>query len=94
MRQERVVVSGAGVPFRRRNGRDRRDDLYRDAAAAIRHGAQRTSKIGVHFDRDAAGQRADADRGAGVAAGIAEQLDHQVGGAIRHLGLLGYPRCS
>src|SRR5205085_10770523 len=44
------------------------------------------------LDRDAARQSARADRGAGVLAGIAKHLDHQIGGAVdhlRHVGELG-----
>src|SRR5665213_166797 len=44
------------------------------------------------FDRDSQWQGTDADRGAGMLAGIAEYLDHQIGGAVddlRHLGELG-----
>src|SRR5262249_38187045 len=44
------------------------------------------------LDRDAARQRRRADRGAGVLSGVAEYLDHQVGGAVddlRHIGEVG-----
>src|SRR4029077_6554544 len=44
------------------------------------------------FDRDAARQRAGPDRGPGMPAGIAEHLDHQIGGAVddlRHVGEIG-----
>src|SRR4051794_3387329 len=39
--------------------------------------------------RDAAGQRAVADSGPGVPAGIAEHFDHQVGSAVDHLRHVG-----
>src|SRR5437764_5854914 len=37
------------------------------------------------FDRDPARQRSDPDRGAGVLPGIAEDLDHDIGGAVDDL---------
>src|SRR5690348_18237729 len=43
---------------------------------------------GVHLDRDAARQRVHADGGARMASGIAEDLDHDIGGAIGDLRLL------
>src|SRR3954451_14817545 len=41
---------------------------------------------GVDFHGGVRGQRCDADGGAGVPALVAESCDHQVGGAIEHLG--------
>src|SRR2546421_2613064 len=42
-----------------------------------------------YFDGDAARQRAGPDGGAGMTAGIAEHLDHQIGGAVDHLRHVG-----
>src|SRR5437879_3218978 len=39
---------------------------------------------GLDLDRGIRRQRGDADRGAGVAALVAEGCDHQVGGAVQH----------
>src|SRR5229473_8419508 len=44
---------------------------------------------GFDLDRDAARQAAHPDRGAGMAAAIAEHRDHQVGGAVDHLRHVG-----
>src|SRR5712691_12783817 len=44
---------------------------------------------GFDLDRDAAGQAARPDRGAGMAAAIAKHCDHQVGGAVDHLRHVG-----
>src|SRR4029078_3477999 len=40
----------------------------------------------VHFEGGIRGQRSDADGGAGMPALVAEGCDHQVGGAVEHLG--------
>src|ERR1700709_2833669 len=44
---------------------------------------------GIDFDRGAERQRRHATRAAGVAAGLAEYLLHQFGGAVGDLGLVG-----
>ena len=46
----------------------------------------------VHLDRHVARQRSAAHRGARVPPGIAEHLDHQIGGAVDHLRLLAVAR--
>src|SRR5688500_16693123 len=43
---------------------------------------------GIDLDRGAERQRRHADRGAGVAAGLAEHLLHQLRGAVGDLGLV------
>src|SRR5712691_2283929 len=44
---------------------------------------------GFDLDRDAGRQAVHPDRGAGMAAAIAEHRDHQVGGAVDHLRHVG-----
>src|SRR6476619_2911303 len=44
---------------------------------------------GLDLDRGIEWQGCDADGGAGVTALIAESCDHQVGGAVHHLGAVG-----
>ena len=56
---------------------------------SLAHACHCDLENGVHFHRHAARQRAHADRGAGMLAGIAEHRHEQVGGAIGHFRLLG-----
>src|SRR5262245_47278384 len=57
--------------------------------AEVTGASQLDRKDRLDLDRDLAGQRAHADGGAGMAPGIAEHFDEQVGAAVDHLGLVG-----
>src|SRR5690606_24290156 len=47
---------------------------------------------GVNFHGAVAGQRAGAKCEAGMAAAVAQHVDHQIGGAIDHLWMIGEVR--
>ena len=92
--QERIVGSGASIPFGSRNGRDIGDGANRDVGG-IGHGRSRASvdgEQGFDLDRRAQRQRSHADRRARMLARRAQRLRDQVGCAVHHLVLFGEVR--
>ena len=93
MADERVVRPRADVPIRRFDGGDVGFDAQRDGRG-LGHGnrcllhrsVDREQRLDL--DRRVERQRGDADRGAGVLSGFAQNSGDQVGCAVHHLVLL------
>ena len=75
-------IDAVGARHAARDGRSG----ARSASRRIWHARSGHLEHGLDLDRGVERQRRDADGGARVPALVAERRDHQVGGAVHHLG--------
>ena len=93
--EERIAGAGAAVPVGRSRSSATPPAMRRDDRLGAHARGDRRVQAGLHrddridLDRGAERQHRHADRAAGVAAGLAEHLLHQLGGAVGDLGLIG-----
>ena len=87
---ERIAVTGAGVPVGRRDIGDLLVQRQGQRGGTVGHGASLTDlEHPLHFHGGIGGQRRHADRGARMAAGLAEHRNREVRRAVHHLRMLG-----